>query len=71
MSTSVSVVITTPGSTALEARTFTTPGGMSVRSAISRPSARVISGVSGAPLSTTVQPAAGAGPSFARFSWVG
>ncbi len=51
--------------------TLTTPAGMSVCSAISSPSASVISGVSGAPLSTTVQPAASAGASLASASWFG
>ena len=49
------------------ATTFTTPAGMSVCSAISRPSMVAHHGVSGAGFSTTVQPAASAGPSFARF----
>ncbi len=71
MSTRGSVVISTPLSTVLDVSTLTTPAGMSVCSAISLPSASVISGVSGAPLSTTVQPAARAGPSLARLSWVG
>ncbi len=51
--------------------TFTTPGGKSVASAMSLPSASVAHGVSGAPLSTTVQPAASAGESFASESWIG
>ena len=51
--------------------TLTTPAGMSVCSAISSPRASVISGVSGAALSTTVQPAASAGESLASASWVG
>ena len=71
MSTFGSVVITTPVSTLLDVSTLTTPAGMSVFSAISLPRASVISGVSGAPLSTTVQPAASAGASLARLSWVG
>ncbi len=71
MSTFGSVVITTPVSTLLDVSTLTTPAGMSVFSAISLPRASVISGVSGAPFSTTVQPAASAGASLARLSWVG
>ena len=51
--------------------TFTTPAGMSVRSATRRPSASADHGVSGAPLSTTVHPAASAGASLARLIWVG
>ena len=70
-STRGSVVSSSPASTPEEVRTLTTPGGMSVRVAISSPRARVTSGVSGAPLSTTVQPAASAGASLASASWFG
>ncbi|MBB6549504.1 hypothetical protein HD593_004299 [Nonomuraea rubra] len=51
--------------------TFTTPGGTSVSSATSRASAAAHQGVSGAGLSTTVLPAASAGPSLARVIWCG
>ncbi len=51
--------------------TFTTPGGMSVASAMSFPNASVAHGVSGAPFNTTVHPAASAGASFASASWTG
>ncbi len=54
-----------------EGTMFTTPGGMSVSSAISRPSTVAHQGVSGAGLSTTVLPAARAGPSLARLIWWG
>ena len=69
MSTSGLVVSTTPTcGVGTRLSTLTTPAGMSVWSAISSPSASVISGVSGAPFSTTVQPAASAGASLARAS---
>ncbi len=48
-----------------------TPSGMSVFSAISRPRFVALHGVSGAGLSTTVQPAASAGPSLHRFRYRG
>ncbi len=51
--------------------TLRTPAGMSVCSATSRPSSAATQGVSGAGLSTTVQPAARAGPTLARLIWVG
>ena len=51
--------------------TLRTPGGRSVCSAASRPSSQASQGVSGAGLSTTVQPAASAGPTLARLIWVG
>ena len=51
--------------------TLSTPAGMSVRSATRRPSSAATQGVSGAGLSTTVQPAARAGPILARLIWVG
>ena len=49
---------------------FSTPGGSPAASATS-PSTNVSSGVEGAGLSTTVQPAASAGASLTRFSMVG
>ena len=70
-STSGCVVSSTPTALSDDVRTFTTPGGMSVDSSISLPSASAAHGVSGAPFSTTVQPAASAGASFARASWIG
>ena len=70
-STSGEVVSASPTATEDDEITLTTPGGMSVCDAISSPSASVISGVSGAALSTTVQPAASAGDSLASASWVG
>ena len=70
-STSGWVVSTSPTATSDEDSTLTTPGGMSVWLAMSSPSASVISGVSGAPLSTTVQPAASAGASLASPIWLG
>src|SRR5690606_7823279 len=51
--------------------TLNTPAGMSVCSATRRPSSAATHGVSGAGLSTTVQPAASAGPTLARLIWVG
>ena len=48
-----------------------TPGGMSVCSAMSCPTAAAHHGVSGAGLSTTVLPAASAGPTLARLIWCG
>ncbi|MEI2699716.1 MAG: hypothetical protein V9E94_15765 [Microthrixaceae bacterium] len=45
---------------------MSTPGGISVCSAAMRATAEAQSGVSGAGLSTTVQPAASAGPSLAK-----
>ncbi len=68
MSTSGLVVSAAPTAGSAPDSTFTTPAGMSVCSAISSPSASVISGVSGADLSTTVQPAASAGASLASAS---
>jgi len=70
MSTRGSVTSTSPTSLDAEVRTLTTPGGMSV-SATSRPSAAVIHGVWGGPFTTTVQPAASAGTSFASVIWTG
>jgi hypothetical protein len=71
MSTSGLVVSTAPTSGSDELRTLTTPAGMSVWLAMISPSASVTSGVSGAPLSTTVHPAASAGASLASASWFG
>ncbi len=70
-STAGDVVSASPTATSEEDRTLTTPGGMSVSVAISSARASVISGVSGAALRTTVQPAARAGDSLASASWVG
>ena len=53
------------------ATTFTIPAGMSVFSAITRPKVVAHQGVSGAGFSTTVQPAASAGPSFAMLRYSG
>ena len=50
---------------------LTTPGGKSVRSAMIRLMCAAHHGVSGAGLSTTVLPAASAGPSLARLIWCG
>ena len=50
---------------------FTTPGGMSVFSAMTRPTSAAHHGVSGAGFSTTVLPAASAGPSLAKLIWCG
>ncbi len=50
---------------------LTTPGGMSVSSAMRRPSTVAHQGVSGAGLRTTVLPAARAGPSLAKLIWWG
>ncbi len=51
--------------------TLTTPGGMSVCSAINRPSRVAFHGVFGSGLSTTVLPAASAGPSLLRITSIG
>ena len=64
-STSGLVVRATPTAASVELITLITPSGMSVYLAITSPSASVVNGVSGAALSTTVQPAASAGPSLA------
>ena len=61
MSTRGSVTRTSPTSTSEAVRTLTTPGGMSVWSAMTRARAAVTQGVCGGPFSTTVQPAARAG----------
>jgi hypothetical protein len=65
MSTSGLVTSAAPTSWLPPVSTFTTPGGMSVSSAMSLPSEAVTHGVSGGALSTDVQPAARAGASFA------
>ena len=66
MSTIGSVVSTSPTSTELDDSTLTTPAGMSVSSARMRANVCVTQGVSGGPFTTTVQPAASAGTSFAK-----
>ena len=71
MSTRGSVVSTSPTRWSDEATTLTTPAGMSVSSATRRPSTVADHGVSGAGLSTTVFPAARAGPILARFKLSG
>ena len=70
-STSGLVVSASPTVASDELSTLTTPGGISVWLAINSPSANVTNGVSGAPLRTTVHPAASAGGSFARANWFG
>lgn len=50
---------------------LTTPGGMSVSSAMSWPTAAAQQGVSAAGLSTTALPTASAGPSLANVIWCG
>ena len=50
---------------------LTTPDGKSVLSLMIRPISAAHHGVSGAGLSTTVLPAARAGPSLARLIWCG
>ena len=71
MSTRGSVVSTSPTRWSDGVTMFTTPAGMSVSSTISFPSIVPIQGVSGAGLSTTVLPAASAGPSLAMFRYSG
>src|SRR5580692_12759516 len=71
MSTRGSPVRNSPAAGRAEVSTLTTPGGMSVWVATIRPSSAPVHGVSGAGLSTTVQPAASAGPSLARLIWLG
>ena len=68
MSTRGSFVMSSPIPFCEEVMTFTTPGGRSVFSRRNRPSRRLHQGVTGAPLSTTVQPAASAQPTFFRLS---
>ena len=70
-STRGSVVMASPMSLRPEVMMLRTPGGMSVFSAASFPSARAAQGVAGAPLSTTVLPAAKAGAILAMLSWWG
>src|SRR5262245_32421464 len=65
------VVSSAPTGLSDDVTPLTTPAGMSVDSLMSLPSASAAHGVSGAPLSTTVQPAASAGASFASASWIG
>ena len=71
MSTSGEVVRISPIALSDEVTTLNTPAGMSVCSATRRPRARAVHGVSGAGLSTTVQPAARAGAVLARLIWFG
>ena len=71
MSTSEWVVRHSPTAVDEDDRMLATPAGISVSSAMSLPRANADHGVSGAPLSTTVHPAARAGTSFARLIWVG
>ena len=54
-----------------EATTLSTPGGRSVSSVAIRPRSVAVHGVSGAGLSTTVQPAASAGATLARLICMG
>jgi hypothetical protein len=69
MSTDGEVVRTSPIRWSLLVTMLTTPGGMSVFSAISRPMRRALNGVSGAGFTTHVLPMARAGPSlFSRIS---
>ncbi len=70
-STRGSVVSTPATALLLGVTTLSTPGGRSVCSAASRPSSQATHGVSGAALSTTVLPAARAGPILARLIWLG
>ena len=55
----------------MEVTTFSTPAGMSVSRAAIAPTTAAHQGVSGAGLSTTVHPAASAGPIFAKLIWWG
>ncbi|CAB4726145.1 unannotated protein [freshwater metagenome] len=71
MSTRGSVESTAATSLESGVTTLKTPAGMSVCSAISRPSSHATHGVSGAGLRTTVQPAASAGAILARLIWLG
>ena len=50
---------------------LTTPAGMSVSSAMIRPSRSAVHGVSGGGFSTTVLPAPSAGTTLARLIWLG
>ncbi len=71
MSTRGSLVSTSPSSWSDGVTMLTTPAGMSVSSAISLPSMVPDHGVSGAGFSTTVLPAASAGPSLAMLRYSG
>ena len=71
MSTRGSFDSSAPTPWSLEVTMLTTPAGMSVCSRISSPRTAAHHGVSGAGLSTTVLPAASAGPSLARLIWFG
>ena len=64
MSTRGSSVSSSPTRWSDEVTTLTTPGGISVFSAMSRPSRVAFHGVSGAGLSTIVLPVASIGPSL-------
>ena len=66
MSTSADVESTSPTRWSAEVTMFTTPGGMSVSSAISRPSRVAFHGVSGAGLRMQVLPMASSGPNLLR-----
>src|SRR3954471_20113232 len=70
-STSGWTVSSAPTALSDDDSTLMTPGGTSVASANNLPRASVDQGVSGAPFSTTVQPAASAGAIFASASWIG
>ena len=71
MSTRGSSASRCPVSCREEATTLSTPAGMSVSSATMRPRMVAVHGVSGAGLSTTVLPAASAGPTLARLICMG
>ena len=71
MSTRGSVDSSAPTAWSADDTILTTPGGMSVSSAMIRPSTVAHHGVSGAGLRTTVLPAARAGPNLARLIWWG
>ena len=71
MSTSGEVVSTSPTRWSLDATMFTTPGGMSVCSAMRRPRRVAFHGVSGAGFSTHVLPMASTGPSLFRMISIG
>ena len=66
MSTSGDVVSTSPVRWSADGTTLTTPGGMSVCSATSRPMRVAFHGVSGAGFTTQVLPMASSGPSLLR-----
>src|ERR1700761_4459502 len=70
-STRGSLASNAPTVWSLEVMTLTTPGGKSVCSVMISPSTPAHHGVSGAGFSTTVLPAASAGPSLARLIWCG